>query len=325
MERISLIMDKTTREMVMSEKTLARLSKLGELSFNDGCGQNKALKNATVAITSWGNTTLDAAALNEAPELKLVCHAAGSVKPIVSDELWNRGIRVTSSNAPLGMGVAETALGFTISASKNFYALNENISKGGWNEGKENIRELYDLRVGVVGFGWAGRHYAELMRNFLVDVVVYDPFMSADAIREAGAEKVEFEELLRTCDIVSVHAPSLPETFHMFNAGTLGLMKKDAVLINTARGALIDEQALAAHMRAGNLKYACLDVTDPEPPAADSPLRSIPNVILTPHLAGLSQNGLKRIGHHVCEEIERFLSGERMIAEVTRDMLAKMA
>lgn len=325
MEKIALIMDPSMRPQVISEKTIARLSALGELSYNDGCGQNEALKGATIAITSWGNTTLDAAALDNAPDLKLVCHAAGSVKPIVSDELWNRGIRVTSSNAPLGMGVAETALGFTISASKNFYAFNANITAGGWAEGKENIRELFDLTIGVVGFGWAGRHYAELMRNFLVDVVVYDPFISAEAIEAVGAKKVGFEELLGMSDIVSVHAPSIPETYHMFNERTLAMMKKDAVLINTARGTLIDEAALAAHMNNGNLKYACIDVTDPEPPAVDNPLRTIPNVIMTPHLAGLTQNGLRRIGHHVANEIELFLKGEKMIAEVTREMLSRMA
>ena len=129
MERISLIMDKTTREMVMSEKTLARLSKLGELSFNDGCGQNKALKNATVAITSWGNTTLDAAALNEAPELKLVCHAAGSVKPIVSDELWNRGIRVHKLKCPTGYGRCRDGSGGLRSPPPKISTLSMKISQ----------------------------------------------------------------------------------------------------------------------------------------------------------------------------------------------------
>lgn len=325
MKKIAFIMSPETRDMVISKKMLATLEQDFELQFNDGCSQKEALRGADIAVTSWGNTTLGADELDMAPDLRLVCHAAGSVKPIVSDELWRRGIRVTSSNAPLGVGVAETALGFTLSASKNFYTLNANIKNGGWAEGKENIRELYDLTIGVVGFGWAGRHYATLMRNFLVDVIVYDPFISEEAIASVNAQKVGLEELLKQSDIVSLHAPSIPSTNHIINKDTLALMKRDAVLINTARGTLIDEGALCTHMEAGNLKYACLDVTDPEPPAADSRLRTIPNIIITPHLAGLSQNGLKRIGRHVREEIIRFLSGKPMVAEVTQDMLSRMA
>lgn len=111
----------------------------------------------------------------------------------------------------------------------------------------------------------------------------------------------------------------------MLNAHTLPLMKRDAVLINTARGSIIDEDALYQHMKAGNLKYACLDVTDPEPPAKDHPLRSLPNVILTPHLAGLVNNGKRRIGMHVLQEIQRFLAGEPMECEVTSDILDRLA
>lgn len=325
MEKICLIMSPGTQNMVINDRALDRLRKLGEVSVSDGRTQLEAIKGATIAITSWGNTPIDAACLENAPELKLVCHAAGSVKPIVSDELWEKGVRVTSSNAPLGMGVAETALGFTIAASKNFFNLNESLHNGGWEEGKQDIRELFELTVGVVGFGWAGSHYARLMRNFLVDVLVYDPNVDESRIEALGARKVDLETLLKSADIVSVHAPSIPETNHMFNADTLKLMKRDAILINTARGTLIDEAALAAHMLDGNLKYACLDVFDPEPPAADSPLRSIPNVILTPHLAGLAQNGLRRIGSHVADEIERFLDGKEMLAEVTKEMLSTMA
>jgi len=318
-------MSKETREMVINERAINRLKKFGEVYIRSDESQADAIKGATIAITSWGNTPIDEEQLKNAPELKLVCHAAGSVEGIVSDALWQKGVRVTSSNAPLGMGVAETALGFTISASKNFYNLNANVKNGGWEEGKTDIRELFELTVGVVGFGWAGKHYAELMRNFLVDVVVYDPNMSEEKIEAVGARKVELDELLRISDIVSIHAPSIPETYHMFNSETLALMKKDAVLINTARGSLIDEDALVAHMKAGNLKYACLDVTDPEPPLKDSPLLSVPNIIMTPHLAGLAQNGLRRIGSHVADEIEKMLAGKPMLAEVTENMLAKMA
>ena len=172
----------------------------------------------------------------------------------------------------------------------------------------------------------AGSHYMELLQMFDVEILLNDPFISAeDAQKRFNAKKVELDELLRTADVVSIHAPSIPETYHMFNRDTLALMKKDAVLINTARGSIIDEEALYEHMKAGNLKYACLDVFDPEPPRADHPLRTLPNCIMTPHLAGLTHNGLLRIGSHCVSEIERYLNGQPLTTEVIQQQLSTMA
>ena len=111
----------------------------------------------------------------------------------------------------------------------------------------------------------------------------------------------------------------------MFNSDTLALMKKDAILINTTRGSIIDEEALYQHMKAGNLKYACLDVFDPEPPRSDHPLRTLPNCIMTPHLAGLTHNGLLRIGSHCVGEIERYLNGQPLTTEVPQQQLSTIA
>ncbi|MBO4277346.1 MAG: hydroxyacid dehydrogenase [Clostridia bacterium] len=327
--KIAVIMNPATREMVFNEKCLKRLAESGEVAVNPGGtgfeSVSQVIKDADIAVTSWGNQPLDEKYLALCPNLKLLVHAAGSVKPVVSEALWKKGVRVTSCAGVLSMGVSETALGFTIAASKNLFALNDNLHAGGWAEGKENIRELYDLTIGVVGGGWAGRHYIELLKAFDVEILLYDPFISAARARQMGAEKAELADLLKRSDIVSIHAPQIPETHHMFNAQTLALMKKDAVLINTARGTIIDEAALYDHMKAGNLKYACLDVYDPEPPAADNPLRTLKNCIMTPHLAGLANNGLKKIGQHVCEEAESFLSSGALSTEVTEDMLARMA
>ena len=328
--KIAMIMSKSARNRVISQKAMDRFSLFGEVAVNDTEDTSpeqvkKVIKGADIAVTSWGNTNLTGDILDCGPGLKLLVHAAGSIKPIVSDELWERGIRVTSSPKPLGEGVAETALGLTITASKNVFALSKNIAGGGWSEGKENIRELFDLTVGVIGAGWAGKHYIRLLNNFNVDILMYDPFVSKETAKELGAEKAELEEVLKKSDILSIHAPSIPETYHMINKDTLKLMKRDAVLINTARGSIVDEKALYDHMAAGGLKYACLDVTDPEPPAPDHPMRSLPNVIFTPHLAGLAANGLQKIGIHAAREIEKFLKGEKPDCEVTREMLATMA
>ena len=197
-KKIALIMSEAMRPQVFSNKTVDRLKSLGDIVLNYGsCSIEDTattIRGADIAITSWGNTNIEKQLLDLAPDLKLVAHAAGSVKPIVSDELFARGIRVVSSAAPLGMGVAETALGFTISASKNFYNLARNTAQGGWIDSSyEQIRELYDITIGVVGAGWAGSHYIHLLQNFGVDVLLYDPFVSEEKAKSMGAMKTDLE------------------------------------------------------------------------------------------------------------------------------------
>jgi phosphoglycerate dehydrogenase-like enzyme len=138
-----------------------------------------------------------------------------------------------------------------------------------------------------------------------------------------GVTKVELEQLLREADVVSLHAPAKPETYHMLNAKGLDLMKDDALLINTGRGTLIDEAALIAELQKGRF-FAFLDVTDPEPPAADSPLRHLNNVVVTPHLAGCIED-CGRMGEMAVEELRRCFAGEPALYEVTAEMLARVA
>lgn len=328
--KIAMIFKKSAIPSLFTQKALKQLAQMGELVIHDSDDLSDESVKATIAgadiaITSWGNTTLNADILDAAPNLKLVLHAAGTVKPIVSDAMWERGIRVDASTKPLGMGVAETALGFAISASKNFYQVNEDIHNGGWGQHRLNCRELYEITVGVISGGFVGRHFIKLLTNFGVDILLYDPYITEEQAAAMGAKKAELKELLNQSDIVSIHAPSIPATRHMFNEETLKWMKQDAILINTSRGSVIDEKALFEHMAAGNLKYACLDVFDPEPLKVDNPLRTLKNVIMTPHLAGLATNGLLRIGAHAVEEVQRFISGEPLACEVTEDMLATMA
>ena len=328
--KISLVFRNSQIPVLFTEKAMAKLKTLGEVVIHGSDDLSPeavkpTLKDADIAITSWNSAPMTEDLLSVAPNIKLLVHAAGSVKPVVTDALWEHNVRVTASTVPLGIGVAECAVGFAISASKNFYRTNDDIHNGGWDEHRHECRELYEQNVGVISAGFVGRHFIKLMKNFDVNILLYDPFVSAERAEQLGALKVDLETLLRETDILSICAPSIPETYHMINSQTLSLMKKDAILINTARGSVVDEMALYEHMRAGNLKYACLDVYDPEPLHVDNPLRTLKNVIMTPHLAGLATNGKLRIGKHVTEEIERFLKGEALMCEVRREMLSKMA
>ena len=164
----------------------------------------------------------------------------------------------------------------------------------------------------------------KLLKNFHVDVILYDPILSKEEIATIGAEKVELNELLSRADVVTVHAPAIPATENMLNKDNLCLIKDGAVLINTARGSIINEQDLINELKTGRF-FACIDVTNPEPPVKENELRYLNNVVLTPHIAGTSTNGLRRIALHVCEEIERLVNGETMRTEVNLDNLSKLA
>jgi len=328
--KIAILMSASLRPSLISDQVIKKLEALGEVSMNpsdktDKDTIKKVVQDADIAVTSWGIPCLDREILDCAPKLTMVAHAAGSVKGLVSEELYARGIKVISSARILSCGVSETVLGLTIAACKNVFAFNRDIHGGGWVTDYSVVRELYGITIGVVGCGFAGSHYIELLQPFGVRVLAFDPLVPAEKIAGMGAVKTDLNTLLRESDVVSLHAPNLESTRHMINKEALAFMKNNAILINTARGALIDEKALADAMKAGKLQYACLDVTDPEPPAADSELRKIPNCILTPHIAGCANNGKLRIGEHVLEEIRRFLAGKSLISEVTPEMLSTIA
>jgi len=160
------------------------------------------------------------------------------------------------------------------------------------------------------------------LQQFDVTILVYDPFVSDEEAERLGAIKLELEPLLRRADVVSLHAPAKPDTIHLLDARHLSLMKDDALLINTARGALIDEHALIAELEKGRF-FAFLDVSDPEPPAIDSPLRRLDNVVLTPHIAGCIED-CSRMGELAVEELRRFFAGEPPIHRITPDMFNRI-
>jgi phosphoglycerate dehydrogenase-like enzyme len=328
--KIAILPEPRIQERIFDDSHWKQLEAIGTVVRNvkEGSPQPETLKEviagADFAITSWGCSKLTQDILDRAPGLKAVMHAAGTVKGIVTPELWERGIRVSSGNGPLGRGVAETALGLTITSLKNMWQLSQTTRGGGWNAGKERIRELYQVTVGVIGAGQAGKHYIRLLRNFEVTIMVYDPIMTDAQATELGVIKAELAQVLATSDVVSIHAPSIPETYKMFDRDRLALMKDDAILINTARGSIVDEDALVEELRKGRL-FACLDVTDPEPPAPDHPFRGLPNCILTPHIAGAVNNGIKRIGQFAIDEVKRVLAGENLQGEVKEEQMSVLA
>ncbi len=287
------------------------------------------LREVEVLITGWGTPPLSEADLDAAPALRAVIHAAGTVKRIVPACAWERGIRVAGCNAALAVGVAETTLGMIIAGLKGLFYSREWTRQGGWSDASfgrpyPTVRELFGLKIGVVSASQVGRHLLKLLSAFEVERRVYDPFLSASAAHELGAELVSLPELCATCDVVTVHAPALPETQGLISGPLIASLPDNAILINTARGNIVDQSALIRELETGRIS-AILDVTDPEPPALNDPLRTLPNVVLTSHLSGAVTNGCQRQGRSAAMQLREFLKGQVMSGEIRRETLATIA
>jgi phosphoglycerate dehydrogenase-like enzyme len=286
-----------------------------------------ALGPAEVILSSWGSPSLDASALAAAPRLRALVHAAGSVKPYVSVALWRRRIVVSSAAAANAIPVAEFTLAMILLANKRAFRLARIYRER--RAGLDVLAEVADAgnyakTVGVVGASRIGRRVIELLRPHDLRVLVFDPHLDAATARTLGASRAGLDELLAGSDVVSLHAPALPSTRHMLDGRRLALLREGATLINTARGALVDHDALVAELRSGRID-AVLDVTEPEPPPPDSPLYDLPNVVLTPHIAGAVGLEIRRLGSAAVEELARYAAGRPFVHPVTEADLARIA
>ncbi|MCF6525132.1 hydroxyacid dehydrogenase [Streptomyces sp. JJ36] len=285
-----------------------------------------APEEAEVLITGWGCAPLTAGVLAGLPRLRAVLHAAGSVKGHLTDACWDRGLLVSSAAAANAVPVAEFALGAVLLAAKDAFRLAARYGTTGRPPSAAETAPLggNGTRVGVVGASRTGRRLIELLRPFRFEVAVHDPFLSEAEARDLGVLPLELDALAATSRILTLHAPDLPATRHLLDARRLALMPDGATLVNTARGALVDTAALTAELATGRLG-AVLDVTDPEPLPAGSPLFALPNVLLTPHLAGALGNELALLGESVAAEAERLRDGRPLRHAVHRADLAHRA
>jgi phosphoglycerate dehydrogenase-like enzyme len=291
------------------------LASSAPLAIDDG-----DLADTEILLTSWGAPRLDADLLDRMPRLRAVVHAAGSVQGLVSDELWERGITVTSAADANAVPVAEYTFASIILAFKRaFVHVRTPAEVLGWGDlvGSPKYGSV-GRTVGVVGFSRIGRRVVRMLRQLDdVHILVSDPFVSPEAVAEAGAELVPLDALLARVDVLSLHAPALPETHHMIGRAQLATLRDGATVINTARGWILDHDALFDECASGRLD-AVLDVTEPDPLPADSPLRALPNVALTPHIAGSMGTEARRLADSALDDIETLLRGGVLSQVITQ-------
>ena len=317
---------------ILSPKAVETLEGLGAVVWNK-LDRNytsdellELIPGAEVVVSSWGSANITDEILAEATDLKIVGHAAGSVKKRLASAGHERGIVLLSAADVIASSVAEYTLWAMLSGQRNLYRY-ERLMKveRGWKTKDEHYgHSLYRKRVGIVSASMVGRRVINLLKPFDCDVMVYDPYLDADGANALDVRTVSLEELFSSADIVTVHAPSTPETEGMINGSHFQSIRDDALFINTARTWVLDQDALVAELQRGRFT-AYVDVFDQEPLPAEHPIRDLENVFLTPHASGHTIETRMRLVEEIVLDIERFYNDEPMQLAVSYERLKIMA
>lgn len=313
---IGFVMPEPTFTRVFDPADLAALHASGAVRLvadrpldpDDPCDA-ALLGDVEVIVTGWGSPVLDAARLDRMPRLRAVVHSAGSVKPVVDTDVWSRRIAVTSSAAANAVPVAEYTVAVIVLAAKRAFASASALRSDERPdvEGSWPVVGMHGVTVGVVGASRVGRAVIERLRDYDVRVLVSDPFLGDDEAALLGVTAVDLGTLAATSDVVTLHAPLLPTTRGMIDRSVIARMRPGTTVVNTARGGIVDQDALADRLERGDLA-AVLDVTEPEHLPPDARLRSTPNTFITPHIAGSLGNELRRLAENAVRETIAFAS-----------------
>ncbi len=283
------------------------------------------LQDVEVILSGWGCPKLTGEFLAHAPRLKAVFYGAGSIRYFVTDAFWERGILVTTAYQANDIPVVEFTLAQILLSLKGYWHHVHTLKQTRVWWGPRSEPGGYGSTVGLISLGMIGRMVAEQLKRFDVHVLAYDPFATQETARTLNVELCGLDDVFIRSDVVSLHTPWLPETERMITGKHFASMKTGATFINTARGAIVREDEMAVALKARPDLYALLDVTYPEPPEPGSPLLQLPNMVITPHLAGPNDAECRRNGHLMVAELQRYVNGEPLRFAVTREKATIMA
>jgi phosphoglycerate dehydrogenase-like enzyme len=264
-----------------------------------------------VIVTGWGTATLTLDAYRSAPPLTYLCHCAGTVRRLIERDVLAAGLLVSNWGAIPARTVAEASLMMTLAALRRVSSCVRVMDGGGWG-GDLRGATLFGRTVGLHGLGVIAQDFVRLLGPFGCPISAYSPHCPDEVFERLGVRReTDLRRLYAENDVVSIHASNTPENHHIVDAEMLASMKDGAVLVNTARGAIIDEAALPAELARGRI-WAALDVYEIEPLPEDSPLRGMTNVLLMPHKGGPTQDERPRMGRHALANLKRYLAGEEV-------------
>ena len=247
--------------------------------------------------------------IEAAPKLRVIGRAGVGLDTIDLDAARERGIKVVNSPAASSRSVAELAIALIFNVARKMAFADRKMREGVWAKKQCEGTELEGKTLGVVGFGRIGYQIAKIAKAIGMNVLLYDPYPNEERAKEVGGTFVSLEDLLKESDVVTLHVPLVDATYHLINEERLKLMKPTAILINAARGAVVDNAALVKALQEGWIAGAGLDVYEEEPLPKDHPLTKLDNVVLTPHIVASTVEAQMRAGVQVAEQIVEILKG----------------
>ncbi|KAF2413909.1 hypothetical protein B1729_07555 [Microbacterium sp. B35-04] len=311
--RAALLMDPALVPFVFGDAEREKLSDILEIDTADAATSLAGIPDPSgveLLIAGWG-AKISPGDLDAFPKLRAIVHWSGGNGGL-DGPASGRGIRISTARAANAIPVAEFTLAMiTLAAKDAFWASRRYSAEQRFIDREAELPRtgLYGTTVGIVGASTIGTLVIEKLQRSDVRVLLYDPYATPETAARLGAKLVpDLGALAARCDILSIHAPEMPSTIGMVSAAVLAALPDGATVINTARGALVDQEALVAELRRGRLR-AVLDVTEPDVLEPGHPLYTLPNAFLTPHLAGSTGNELRRLGEVALAEIERFVAG----------------
>ncbi len=247
--------------------------------------------------------------IENAPKLKVIGRAGVGLDNIDLEAAKERGIKIVNSPAASSRSVAELAVGLMLTVARKIAFADRKMREGIWAKKQCMGIELEGKTIGIIGFGRIGYQVAKIAKALGMNVLLYDPYPNEERAKEVGGKFVSLEELLKESDVVTLHVPLTESTYHLINEERLKLMKPTAILINAARGAVVDTEALVKALKEGWIAGAGLDVYEEEPLPEDHPLTKLDNVVLTPHIGASTVEAQMRAGVQVAEQIVEILKG----------------
>ncbi|MEM7031482.1 MAG: hydroxyacid dehydrogenase [Chloroflexota bacterium] len=318
---------------ILSEQAREILNSLGSVIWNE-LGRNytadelmELLPGADAVVTSWGSPVFTPEMVKQADNLKIVGHAAGTVKQLMPQEGHDKGIVVLSAAKEIAKSVAEYTLWAMLHFQRNVYHYDHLLKvERGWKaKGREGFgHTLYRKKVGIVSASMVGRQVINLLAPFGCDIMVFDPYLSDEDAANMGVKKGSLEDVFSKNEIISNHAPITPETKKMISAAHIASIPDGTLFVHTARTWVMDQDALVEELKK-NRFFAVLDVFEPEPLPADHPVRDLDNVFLSPHISGHTVEGRFRLVESIAEDIVRFFNDEPLELVVPPEKLKIMA
>lgn len=331
MKKALYIMEKNRLDTVYDQETQTNIRNtfevIGPALTRENClSYPELLSKVEIIFSGWGGPVFNKEFLEAAPNLEGIFYAAGTIKKLITPGVWERGITVATANSVNAIPVAEYTLSQILFSLKNGWQITRRLQKThDFRFDMDEILGAYNRTVGIISLSSIGRRTVELLKPHDLNIVAYDPFVSKDEGEQLGVKMVSLEELFKISNIVSLHSPLLPETKGMITGDLISSMKRNATFINTARGAIVKEEELIEVLRERTDLMAILDVTYPEPPAFDSPLYNLENVVLTPHIAGSVGSEVARMGHVMFNEALKYIKNEPLEYQITEEQFRIMA